>query len=66
VEEEAIPQSEGPSENPSEGAIVGCMANCDIRVEEPEYPPQGKPRCISPIPYVLFFYHFYDALDGRS
>jgi hypothetical protein len=67
VEEDLVPQSEGPSENPSEGAPVGCVANYDIRVEEPGSPPQGKPLCILPFPCIYkAFLTWNDALGYRN
>jgi hypothetical protein len=51
VEEEPAPTSktaptEVVSEGPPEGAPIGFASNCNILVEEPDSPHQGKPGCI--------------------
>jgi hypothetical protein len=55
VQEELVPQleaspTEGVPEGRSESAAVSFDANCNIMVEEPHSPHQGKPRCIYQIP----------------
>jgi hypothetical protein len=71
VEEESAPQSEvSPTERApeglSEGAPIGFASSCNILVEEPDSPHQGKPQCIFHVLVVLKLLSLICCLGSRS